>query len=63
MAICNICGKVAERPYRRYRDGKIVEGCVARIHDRHLPKPSNTWSWVLSADKALKKMGKKRENG
>jgi hypothetical protein len=33
--ICTTCGEVAEAPYRQYRDGEVVWGCVSGAHNGH----------------------------
>jgi len=41
---CNICGKSADAPYRRIAGGKITEGCVAKVHDKHIHGESKNWA-------------------
>ncbi len=38
MNKCPTCTHTAESPYRRYVDGKIVEGCVDVFHTGAIPK-------------------------
>ena len=52
-ATCTICGHPENLPYRRIVGGKIVEGCVASIHDVHLISPSGSKDWATSAAKSI----------
>ena len=43
---CNICGKPANAPARRFdRSGRITEGCVDAFHMGHLVSPSASQAW------------------
>jgi len=44
-ATCKTCGRGLDDPYRFYRDGKIIAGCVAACHTAHLVRPSASAAW------------------
>lgn len=44
--VCLICGRAYGAPFRRYSpEGRVVHGCVARVHDGHLVTPSESARW------------------
>lgn len=54
---CSICTKLANNPYRHFdSQGNIIEGCIDKCHDKYISKPSNSWRWVLSCRKVIKKI-------
>lgn len=48
---CPICTKELDKPYRRYYEGKIIEGCIDKCHDKYLAKFSNSYNWVKTCRK------------
>ncbi len=46
---CNICLRRAASPWRVIVAGRIVAGCVARVHDAHLVPFSASAAWVAGA--------------
>ena len=63
MQTCNICGNLADRPYRTIVNGIITAGCVATIHDAHLAPGTNSAMWAAAAKKSFKKAGVRRLTG
>ena len=49
--ICNICGHVANYPYRSYnQDGKIVAGCIDSVHTDFLSTAKDiAWHYRTNA--------------
>lgn len=44
--VCLICGRPYGSPFRTYdAAGRVVHGCVARVHDGHLVTPSESARW------------------
>jgi hypothetical protein len=59
--VCLICGRSYDAPYRSYApDGKVVHGCVARVHDGHLIAGTESARW---AAKGKREMGATRVYG
>lgn len=59
--VCLICGRAYDAPFRSYApDGKVVHGCVARVHDGHLIAGTESARW---AAKGKREMGATRVYG
>ena len=56
---CNLCQGDPDKPYRRLRDGKIVEGCISATHTGHIHGASLKWH-NRPAAKQLRKEARER---
>jgi hypothetical protein len=52
MNKCPTCTKPLNNPYRRHNsEGKIIEGCIDKCHDKHLIPATNSYNWVIGCRK------------
>lgn len=61
--ICNVCSSTVNLPKKRLVNGKIVEQCVAKVHDKWLDYPCNSADFLSRAKRSFKKAGVKRIQG
>jgi hypothetical protein len=63
MKTCLICRNPAEFPKCRIVGGRIVEMCVAKVHDRYVNPASNAGAFLAAAKRSFRKAKVVRERG
>lgn len=61
---CPTCFSPPANPYRVYRDGKVLNGCVDHFHTGHIPSLTESLRWHnRPAAKAIRAANKKARGG